>query len=366
MGNAGKLFSSIGKKLYKGFVIEKDISPVEINHSQIRLILIILRHRMGDMICALPMVFSLRNQYPSAKIVLLTNELTRFEEIFKGVPSPVDEVLYYTSGMESYFSTLKALQLRNFDLAVIPSTVSFSGTNHMFGYHSHARIRAGVRSKDFDKNPMGYLLNIKNDFEWGIKKIHQAERNLDLIRQLKINPSVNSVKLNLSTETVSNAEKFFNENFPDKARKVIGFHPGAGKAANVWPAENFAELIVKLKSEFNTYFYISEGPSDQPYTSKLRNILIEKSGIKDAVFHNGKLMDTAAIIERLNLFITNDTGIMHISSGFKTPVIALFGETYAYEWGPAGENKYSIQSPTGKITGIDCNSVFLLSKKLLE
>jgi ADP-heptose:LPS heptosyltransferase len=366
LGQAGKLFSAIGKKLYKGFVVEKDIDPDYIDHTKIRAVLVILRHRMGDMICALPMLHSLRKNYPKAKIVLLTNNTSGFDEIFRGVKAPVDEVLYYSNGLEQYFSTLKLLQAERFDLAVIPSTVVFSGTNHMFAYHSHAGIRAGVRSKDFDKNPMAYLLNLKNDFDWGIKKVHQIERNLDIIRQIKVNPAENTVKLELSSESISYAGRFFETNFPDKAKKVIGFHPGAGKETNVWPAENFAELVMMLKSKFDPYFFISEGPQDMKFTSRLRNMLIEKYSMKDAVFHNGKLMDNAAIIERLNLFITNDTGIMHIASGLKTPVIALFGEPNAYEWGPAGENKYSIQSPNGKITGTSCNSVFSLAEKLLK
>lgn len=366
MGAAGKFCSDIGLKLYRGFVIEKDLNQSEVNLIKINSILIVLRHRMGDMLCALPMMNSVRKKFPFAKITLLTNDSTRFGEIFKGVSSPVDDVLLFESGFENYFRVLKQLQQQNFDLAIVPSTVSFSGTNHLFAYHSHAKIRAGVRSKDYDKNPVRYLLNVKNDFTWGVKKIHQVERNLDILRQLNIEPAVNGIHLELSSERIEFAEIFLKTNFPDKKKKIIGFHPGAGKPANVWPPERFAELAMRLHQKFNNYFYVSEGPSDLPYTSQLKNLLIEKYGIHDAVLHRGKLMDTAAIIDKLDLFITNDTGVMHISSGLKQPVIALFGETFAYEWGPAGENKFSIQSPNGKMDGINTNTVYEVTQKLLK
>lgn len=366
MGNAGKIFSIIGTKLYRGFILEKDSDPAYIDHRKINSVLVVVRHRMGDMLCALPMIQSVRNMYPSAKIVLLTKESARFDEIFKGVKSPVDEVIYYENGLEKYFTVLKELQQYKFDAAVVPSTVVFSGTNHLFAYHSHAKLKAGVRSIDFEKNPVSYLLNLKNDFRWGISKTHQVERNLDVIRQLKIEPSVNTIRLELSKESKEFADSFFAENFPDRSKKVIGFHPGAGKETNVWPAERFAELAFKLKELSGGYLFISEGPSDKPYSSKLKNLLIEKYGITDAVVHNGKLMNNAAIINMLNLFITNDTGVMHIASGLKTPLIALFGETSAYEWGPAGDNKYSIQSPNGKISGIDVNTVFETGVNLLK
>lgn len=366
MGNAGKIFSTLGTKLYRGFILEKNINPDEIDHTKINSILIVVRHRMGDMLCALPMIASLRHKYPSAKIVLLTNESTRFEEIFKGVCSPVDEVMYYENGLERYFGTLHELQSCKFDAAIVPSTVVFSGTNHLFAYHSHARFIAGVKSIDYEKNPVWYLMNIKNDFDWGIKKVHQIERNLDVIRQMKIEPSVKSINIELSSESREFAEKFFAEKFSERTKKVIGIHPGAGKKLNIWPAERFAELAAKLHERYGSYLFISEGPSDKPYSSKVKNLLIEKYGITDSAILNGKLMITAAIINKLDLFITNDTGVMHIASGLKTPLIALFGDTMAYEWGPAGENKFSIQSPNDSITGIDVYTVFKVCEKLLK
>lgn len=173
-----------------------------------------------------------------------------------------------------------------------------------------------------------------------------------MIRQLKIEPAVTEIKLPLSNESLGHAEIFYNRHFPDKSKKVLGFHPGAGKEANVWPPERFAELAFRLSNMRSAYILISEGPSDEKYVGQMKNILIENFNVHEIAVHKGELMYDAAVIDKADLFVTNDTGIMHISSGLKPPVIALFGETNAYEWGPLGEKKISIQSPDEKMSGI--------------
>lgn len=358
MRNLEKFLVNIGLKVYRGFIVENDLDPSELKHSEIKTILLVIRHQMGDMLCSVPMVMSVRSAFPSAKIILVTKQSTRFEEIFKDVKSPVDEVLYYERGIERFIYLLKRLQDDEIDLAIVPSTVVFSGTNHLIAYHSHAKVRAGVRSKDYEKNPVGYLLNIKNDFEWDVKKVHQIERNLTVLKQIKIIPSVTRLNLSLSDESRTYADRFFEINFKDKSKKVIGFHPGAGKETNVWDSTRFADLANMLSKELNAYIFISEGPDDKKFVEQMTKALSEKYGINNHVIHKGRLMDNAAIINKLALFITNDTGIMHIASGLKTPVVALFGETNAFEWGPYGENKFSIQSPNRNINGIKTDTVY--------
>jgi ADP-heptose:LPS heptosyltransferase len=355
--NLEKAFGKTALKLHKGFVLEKNIDPAEIDHSGIKNILIIVRHQMGDMLCAVPMMRSVRSFYPAANITLLTKKSTAFEEIFKDNNSPVDEVINYEHGFEKFLNVSKALKDKGIDLAIIPSTVNFSATNHMAAYYSGAKYKVGVRSRDYEPNPTGYILNIKNDFLWDSKKVHQVERNLDVIRQINIKPLEQSIKLSLREENKKFAEDFLSTTFPDSSKPVIGFHPGAGKEGNVWAPEKFAELAYLLNQKTGAYIFISEGPMDTKYVNETERLLKEKYNISNFAKHKGGLMNNTAIISMLNLFITNDTGVMHLASGFKVPVIALFGPTKAYEWGPVGENKVSIQAARGNINNIELDRV---------
>ena len=77
-------------------------------------------------------------------------------------------------------------------------------------------------------------------------------------------------------------------------------------------------------------------------------------------------MKNAANISKTSLFISNDTGIMHLASGFSIPVIGLFGQTKAYEWGPIGVNKASIQASGGNINNINVLNVLETSMPYLS
>jgi heptosyltransferase II len=355
--NLEKAFGKTALKLHKGFVLEKNIDPSEIDHSGIKNILIIVRHQMGDMLCAVPMMRSVRNFYPAANITLLTKKSTAFEEIFNDNNSPVDDVINYEHGFEKFLNVSKSLKDKGIDLAIIPSTVNFSVTNHMAAYYSEAKYKVGVRSRDYEPNPTGYILNIKNDFLWDSKKVHQVERNLDVIRQLNIQPSEQSIKLSLRNENKKFAEDFLSTGFPGRSKPVIGFHPGAGKEGNVWAPEKFAELASMLRQKTGAYIFISEGPMDTKYVNEVERLLKEKYGITDYAKHKGGLMNNTAIISKLDLFITNDTGVMHLAAGFEVPVIALFGPTKANEWGPIGQNKISVQAAGGNINNIESEQV---------
>ncbi|HRJ85302.1 MAG TPA: glycosyltransferase family 9 protein [Ignavibacteria bacterium] len=359
MSKIEKILGDSALKVFKGFVLEKDITLSNEDLAKIKKIVIIVRHQLGDMLCSLPMIYSVRKNFPSAEIILVTKRSTGFSEIFENNSnSPVNKVMQYEHGFEKFVETVK--QLTDFmpDMAIVPSSVIFSATNHLLAYYSKAGIRVGVRSKDYEPNKIGYTLNVKNDFLWDSKKVHQVNRNLDVIRQAGIEPAVNYISVSLGTEQISSSEEFFSENFPDSQKKVIGIHPGAAKEQNVWPPEKFAQLMNLFNSKQNVYFYISEGPADKKYVNELKSILKKQfSGIEFSVFC-GKLMENAANISKTALFISNDTGIMHLASGFDIPVIGLFGPTKAYEWGPLGLNKASIQASDGRIENIEISDVF--------
>jgi ADP-heptose:LPS heptosyltransferase len=236
----------------------------------------------------------------------------------------------------------------------------------LFAYYSNAKIRVGASSNNTLDNSAEFLLNVKNDFLWESKRIHIIERNLDLIRQIGIEPEEKRIRINISDSNRKFAEKFFDESFPDKGKPVIGFHPGAAKPGNVWDAEKYAEVAYRLSQRYNSYIFISEGPSDAKYANRMASELEKKYNYGTFKRHHGVLMNNVALIEKLKLFVANDTGIMHLASGLKIPVVAMFGATDARIWGPIGEKKYSLQSSSENIDDISVEKVFEICTKILD
>jgi len=361
-----KFFREIFLFLLKLTVVRQDISPDKIDYSAVRNILVIIRHQMGDTLCAVPMIRSLRARCPEARITILTKSSTHFTEVFKDDMTIADDVKEYENGIEDFLGLVKELRTKNFDLAVVPSPVVFSVTNHLFAYYSKAKLRVGAASVNALDNSAAFLLNVKSDFLWESKQVHIIERNLDLIRQIGIEPAEKKIRLNIAPANKDFAEKYFEENFPDKNKSVIGFHPGAAKPGNVWDAGKFAELAHLLSKKYNSYIFISEGPSDLRYVSNMVSELEKKVNYGTFKRHYGVLMNNAALIEKLRLFVANDTGIMHLASGLETPVVALFGPTKAGIWGPIGEKKFSLQSLSDNINDISEEKVFEVCTKILD
>jgi heptosyltransferase-2 len=364
--NIEKFFGDVALSTLKFFVLEQKYPVENIDFDKIKNILVIIRHQMGDMLCASPMIRSLRKFFPEAHITLVTKSSTGFEQVFKhNSKELVDEVNSFEYGFENFVNLIKELRERKYDLAVVPSTVVFSESNHLISYYSRAEIRAGVSSFNSYDNKVDYLLNVKNDFLWQTPCIHQIERNLDVIRQIGIIPEVKHIKIGIAKENKDFADDFISKNFSEKGI-IIGFHPGAAKEGNVWNPDKFAELAYLLHQKYDAGIFISEGPSDAKYVADMTKILKEKYGIEKITKHRGKLMNNMGIINRLNLFITNDTGLMHLASGLEIPVVALFGPTSAYEWGPLGYKKAAIQSPGQSINDIPVNRVYGVCNEMLR
>ncbi len=131
---------------------------------------------------------------------------------------------------------------------------------------------------------------------------------------------------------------------PPEKRPAIGVGFGAEYgSAKMWPAERFAELIDRLESMARIVLIGTD--SDREMAAKV--FALAKSSPLSLV---GKtdLPTLAATLKRLALYITNDTGPMHLAAAAGTPVLAIFGPTSPEETGPAGGNHILIYH------GADC------------
>jgi ADP-heptose:LPS heptosyltransferase len=353
-------------KLLKISIPPQRYGLANLDHSDIKNILVILRHQMGDTLCALPMLMALREFYENAHITLVTKSSTNYLQIFRDKDPYVNEVKEFEYGFENFVYLIKELRDPRYDLAVVPSTVVFSVTNHLIAHYSQARYRIGVASFNGEENRSAFLLNIKSDFPWETGKVHQVQRNLDIIRQINIEAEDERIHIPLNAEEKDFARNFFNDNFTDSSAPIIGFHPGAGKLENVWNSLNFSELIYSLQKIYDPYFLISEGPQDGVYVRQLVSLLKEKISIERIRVHKGTLMNNLALINSLDLFVTNDTGIMHLAAGTDVPMVSLFGPSRANEWAPVGKNKISIQSSSRNVNDIKPGKVLEVCDSLLK
>ncbi len=348
---------------------EKPVDIDSIRPDEVKNILIVRQHnQLGDMLCSVPLFAAIRKRFPKAHITLVASPIN-YEILFSDINPYIDKVITYRKApFKNLMDFYRELKNHDYQIGIVPSTVSISRTSHFINFFSGAKIRVGVKSIDKKINSVEYLLNVKSDFGWDSRKLHQTERNLDVGRQIGCDLSEQekkNVRILLSKEEIEFAKNFTDKNFQDKSKLIISLHPGAGKVPNRWKKENFIELIKKLHDKYNCYFLITSGMIDKEITDDVRDRLLE-AGIKCTLIENTPIRKVGAVIKLTDLYITNDTGTLHVAGGVDANIISLFGPTHGYEWAPFGENKICIQSHTDNINDIPVEEVFIKSCWLID
>ncbi|MBN8623899.1 MAG: glycosyltransferase family 9 protein, partial [Planctomycetes bacterium] len=119
--------------------------------------------------------------------------------------------------------------------------------------------------------------------------------------------------------------------FDERSQKLVVLNPHCRKAANIWPAERYAHLAARLLEQTGVRVVISGGPVAKELCDEIAAPLGEKVWRADGTF---TLLGSAELIRRADLFITGDTGPMHIAAAVGTPIVALFGPADPLKTGP--------------------------------
>jgi len=127
---------------------------------------------------------------------------------------------------------------------------------------------------------------------------------------------------------------------------LIGINAGASRPVNRWETDSFTRLSDRLIRELGAKVIIVGGPHDLDLANMIEDRM-EEAPMNMA----GKLSlrESAALFERCDVFVTGDTGPMHIAAAVGTAVVALFGAADPDRTGPVGDRHIVIQK-----TNLEC------------
>ena len=262
----------------------------------------------------------------------------------------------------SHFKTFRNLIKEDYDVVVVPVVVSVSFTSNLIAGLSNAKIKIGPSSLDGKINRSAYFFDRRVDIDWRTHPdSNVSERSLDIVRPFGI-----TTKNYKSEITFDESDKKIAEEYISKLKKqsdeiLIGLHVGAGKVPNRWSLLKFAELISRLNQSFKAKFYLTGSTLDVEDI----NFLKDKINFKVGEFIDRPIPAVAALISMSNLFISNDTGIMHVAGTTDTPQISIFGPTNPLNWAPIGKNKFFIRK-SELIDDVSIEDVFNLAEKILN
>jgi lipopolysaccharide heptosyltransferase II len=116
------------------------------------------------------------------------------------------------------------------------------------------------------------------------------------------------------------------------SRPLVGVHASGGRLSKQWHLDRFAAVARRLAAERGATIVLTGSPTDRAMVDEVASALdgvlvIRADGALD-------LPSLAALLEQLDVFITSDTGPMHLAAAMRTPVVALFGPSDPKRYGP--------------------------------
>ena len=288
-----------------------------------RTILIRAPNWVGDVVMATPAFRSVRKTFPSARITLLIKRYAR--GLVNDCPW-FDEIVEYDPagrhlGARGYASLVRDLRRRRFDLALILVN-SLRGT--MEAILAGARRRVG-----YDRNGRRLLLTdrVPPPTESGkIVPQNMVEYYLHLCEAIGCPPESTREELFVRPEIDRRAEEFLLKHGRDASKPLIGINPGAAfGSSKCWLPERFAQVADAIIDRHGCDLLICSAPSEKEIARAI------EAGMKHRPINpcddNPGLEVYKAIIRRMRLLITNDTGSRHVAVAFGVPVVVIFGPT---------------------------------------
>lgn len=268
---------------------------------------------LGDAVLTLPVFERLKAAYPSSEISLLCTPEIR--EVFSGNKN-IDELFVMDKrgrdkGLVSLFHWAKKLRNR-FDIAILP---------HRSFRSAFLIWLAGIPKRiGFNISQGQFFLTDTVRFDWGT---HDAERNMKLLEALGIHPQHPEIKLP-ALESEFDFKKFSETHHIEEKDLLIGMNPGSVWKTKRWLPERFAEVADQLIEKYRCRVLLFGSQKDAEAVNA-----VQKAMKNPPVNLCGKtdLKTLAHIISRCSLFVTNDSGPMHLACAAKVPVVAVFGPT---------------------------------------
>ncbi|MBI4683848.1 MAG: glycosyltransferase family 9 protein [Nitrospirae bacterium] len=331
--------------------------PVTFSKKDIRDILVIRMNRIGDMICTIPLLKTLRKEFPEARLTVLAEETN--VEVIKNA-SYIDKLLIYKKGAGIYRNKIlnlkKNFKGNNFDIAIAVKG-GFSSNLATATFLSGAAYRIGYISDNH--HLLDFLYNMPVKKTPNIQ--HQVERCLNLLKHIGITPDrfVKDISFEIPQKSVNSFKNFLNvNNISSTENELIVLNISNDRPNTSWPVENFMELIKRLKA-YPIKCIITSAPQDSENAKKLANT-------SSALFYETPhIMDFAAATERGNLLICHDSGAMHIGASVGTKTLVLVGRGIIPEiWGPYGSGHKCLIKP--KIKDITVDDVYEEALKMLN
>jgi heptosyltransferase-2 len=292
---------------------------------------------LGDAVLALPAMAAIRRAFPDAELTVAAP--ASLAPLYReGTTVHPDRVLDLP---DTQRAAIAALTAGNFDLGILfPNS-----------FRSAWQLRrAGVPARwGYATAGRGLLLTRTSRPEKVAQPRHHADYFRSLVRGFDLACDDSLPRLSVSSASAARAAALIAPRAPAEGRPLVGFAPGAAYGqAKQWPPDRVAAVIAKLVADRNATCVIVGAAHDRESERAIESWLRDRApaALPHVVDLVGKttLGVLAGVAGRCAVFVTNDSGAMHVAAAVGRPVVAIFGPTDERATHPLGEHEVLTQA----------------------
>jgi ADP-heptose:LPS heptosyltransferase len=294
------------------------LKPTTSNRGDPKRFLVLFTKGVGDTLWATPALRALRECFPSSYVGVLTSPLGA-------------QLLKHNRRIDELFSVRNPslMELTGLYLKLKPKRIT-----HVLCFHPSQRLIL----------PFASLLGAEHIIgSYGINKgldslltqavdnlnMHEIQRRLHLVAHVGAHTLDPSMELPLGPEDEREAAQVLASLRIPSYIPLIGLHPGSKDLFKRWPPSHFIELGKRLVAERGCQILVTGSQEERALTETVASSIPSALPVTHL-----SLLGMGALLKRLSLFVTNDTGPMHLAFAGQVPTLGLFVPTNPALCGP--------------------------------
>jgi ADP-heptose:LPS heptosyltransferase len=350
-----------------------------LDQGMVKKILLVRNYQgMGDLLCASPVIASLKARFPGASIHFLANTFNKaalennpaldkiwaWDENRKGAP-------------QQWISLRNNLRQEHFDLALVLSGNALSLTAILLAVLSGARWVTGYDTTYYGQSWGSRLYSCEVPY---IPVTREIDKYAGLVEGLGLPCPDRFPQFFIRPDQAVFAESFWKEHFPSNGKPVVGIFLGGkvDRPDRIWPPENYAQVARRLtesqgcellaitpplagqasQHKRNSTFWMDESVHEREFQ--------QAYGKKCPVFRDSDLGRVGAILKKLDLFICPDGGMMHLAAALRVPTLTLFFGTSPEIWHPPVATSHYVLAPDKDPRALDPEKVVQKALDILK
>ena len=287
-----------------------------------RNILLIRLSSLGDIVLTSPAIRAVRQHFPQAHIAMLVGK--QFADLLTENPH-LDEVITFdrkagNKDTGQMRRVIRLLRERRFDL-VIDFQRKFRTS--LLGYLSGAKCRVGYHQ------PNGALCTVRVPDRSNravragrMSSAPAINRYFALLHPIGVKATDKTLELFITAADRAFSHEIMATKGIAADQPKVGLFPGAAWKLREWMPDRFAAIGDRAAKQFDAQVLLFGGPVERELVQQIGNLMTTAAIPLAGTL---RIRQLAALIEQCDLFVTNDTGPMHIAAAMQTPTVALFG-----------------------------------------